>query len=93
MVVEFVRISGDRREVPETTGDHRRPPETAGDLLEHEIDILQYVETNGKITTPEAVELLKIKDARVREIFREMSAKELISKKGRGNKTYYVKYA
>lgn len=59
-------------------------------MTEQEKNIFIFLENNNTINSKEVEKLLKIKNARAREILKEMIDKSLIERKGSGRSTFYT---
>lgn len=59
-------------------------------MTEQEKNIVLFLEKNNTITSKEVEKLLNIKNARAREILKNMMDKNLIERKGIGKNTFYV---
>jgi ATP-dependent DNA helicase RecG len=53
--------------------------------------ILAFVESNHKITTKGLKTLLDIGDTKAKELFKSLTEKNKLQRKGSGRSTYYVK--
>jgi len=69
----------------------KRPITTDYDRLTfEEKKILLFLLDNEKISRKDAVNLLGVKETKVKEIFNMLIGKRLIERKGKGRSTYYV---
>lgn len=74
-----------------TDYDRLRPIATDYDQLSlEEKKVLMYLLDNEKISRKQAVNLLKIGDTKVKEIFNSLLSKTLIQRNGQGRSTFYT---
>ena len=59
-------------------------------LSEQEKLVLDYLKSEGKITSRELESKLSVKDRRSRELLNDMVSKNIIEKKGKSKNTFYI---
>ena len=87
-VVFYRPASEDIETPPDSAGYRRIVPDT---LTPQESKIVNKVEQDGSITTPDVENVLSVKARRAREVLKSMVEKGLLEKKGTARSTYYVK--
>lgn len=65
-------------------------PDNIEDISENEKKIIEFINTNSKISTIQVMEIAGVKERRAREILRNLLNKNLIIRRGKGRNTHYI---